>query len=1223
MENQAEIRLQIEDKIKNFKEAEDIYNFFKYLNYPEDWVMSKSYKRDKSSFSFKSEDLNKINEIYMIANIEDNLPIFLLEVDTTNKTFIRSISSIFDKEFLNFLLIFTIKYNEIIFVFPEKERIEAGKFRLKITKLIVNKDELHYTDIDILSKLYNEEEKTNWLKILEKWKKAFDVERVTELFFEDYKKIFFLIRDNLIENKISRKEAHEFTLQFLNRLMFIYFISKKKWLVHSKFISWLWDFYKKMGKYNSNEFYENWLKQIFIKAFNNHPEKVVNLPDEIIEVLANFPYLNGSLFRENELDNLNIQINDDLFQHTFHFFEKYNFTIKEDMPLDSEVAVDPQMIGFIYESLANVAEEIYDRNDMGIFYTPRVEVDFMCRRSLVEYLSKHILEIPKEDFYHFIFDFFEEKNKIGKWQNDINFWFKIEEILTELSIIDPACGSGAFLVGMLNVLVDLFKIVYKFTNRTIDDFNLKKRIIQKSIYGVDVMPWAIHAAELRLWLQLIIETEFRMEKLKEKPLLPNLNINLRIGDSLVQELGGENLNLRSEIKDSVIKNKLNYLKNEKEKYFDNSDTALFPSLDSIIKEEIRIFGEIINYKIDKLNLDISKLENSNKNAKSQKTLTGDFIINEEIIKQNNMKIEINKNEIFKLKKINDYLKIPEKKPFIWDIDFSEIFGEKNGFDIVIGNPPYVRQELISPPNKLKEEVTLQDRRDYKEKLINSVINLYNNAIKKINRQSDYYVYFYFQGLGLLNNKGTFCFITSNSWLDVVYGKELQEFLSRYVPIIAIYDNPKRSFSHADINTIIALFGAPRIIQEQKTLENYNSTVQSSLKNPAKFVMFKKQFEVVLSSQNLIEIEKIKVNVRGGKIVEMVKNIINTNDYRCFPIIQEDLLEDGWEYPENYKNSKFKTGYYRGNKWGGKYLRAPQIYYTLLEKGKDKLIELGKIGNITRGFTTGINEFFYLNEEHQMKWNIEKEFLKPIVKGPKECDSIFIDKKTLKFKAFICNKSKLELKETNALKYIKWGEKQRTKDGDLWCKVPTVSSRKKWYELPKLPNADILFNQFYNERFLFPWNKDYYLVDHAFYYIVYPKNTKILVLILNSSFNFLMVEIYGRTGLGGGALQTYAPEMKPLVTINPLELKVDPKLIDEILYKYSKNKSKSIFEELGIEINKPIRDQEPKPISVRAELDNIIFDVLGLTKEEIKEIYLSICELVKQRIDKASSLKNEK
>jgi len=643
MENQAEIRLQIEDKIKNFKEAEDIYNFFKYLNYPEDWVMSKSYKRDKSSFSFKSEDLNKINEIYMIANIEDNLPIFLLEVDTTNKTFIRSISSIFDKEFLNFLLIFTIKYNEIIFVFPEKERIEAGKFRLKITKLIVNKDELHYTDIDILSKLYNEEEKTNWLKILEKWKKAFDVERVTELFFEDYKKIFFLIRDNLIENKISRKEAHEFTLQFLNRLMFIYFISKKKWLVHSKFISWLWDFYKKMGKYNSNEFYENWLKQIFIKAFNNHPEKVVNLPDEIIEVLANFPYLNGSLFRENELDNLNIQINDDLFQHTFHFFEKYNFTIKEDMPLDSEVAVDPQMIGFIYESLANVAEEIYDRNDMGIFYTPRVEVDFMCRRSLVEYLSKHILEIPKEDFYHFIFDFFEEKNKIGKWQNDINFWFKIEEILTELSIIDPACGSGAFLVGMLNVLVDLFKIVYKFTNRTIDDFNLKKRIIQKSIYGVDVMPWAIHAAELRLWLQLIIETEFRMEKLKEKPLLPNLNINLRIGDSLVQELGGENLNLRSEIKDSVIKNKLNYLKNEKEKYFDNSDTALFPSLDSIIKEEIRIFGEIINYKIDKLNLDISKLENSNKNAKSQKTLTGDFIINEEIIKQNNMKIEINKN----------------------------------------------------------------------------------------------------------------------------------------------------------------------------------------------------------------------------------------------------------------------------------------------------------------------------------------------------------------------------------------------------------------------------------------------------------------------------------------------------------------------------------------------------------------------------------------------------
>jgi len=107
-----------------------------------------------------------------------------------------------------------------------------------------------------------------------------------------------------------------------------------------------------------------------------------------VRVISNAPYLNGGLFRENGLDGIKVLITDKMFQKILEFFESYNFTIKEDMPLESEVAVDPQMIGYVYESLANVAEEIYDRNDLGIFYTPRVEVDFMCRRSLVEYLSK-------------------------------------------------------------------------------------------------------------------------------------------------------------------------------------------------------------------------------------------------------------------------------------------------------------------------------------------------------------------------------------------------------------------------------------------------------------------------------------------------------------------------------------------------------------------------------------------------------------------------------------------------------------------------------------------------------------------------------------------------------------------------------------------------------------------------------------------------------------------
>lgn len=160
------------------------------------------------------------------------------------------------------------------------------------------------------------------------------------------------------------------------------------------------------------------------------------------------------------------------------------------------------------------------------------------------------------------------------------------------------------------------------------------------------------------------------------------------------------------------------------------------------------------------------------------------------------------------------------------------------------------------------------------------------VVKDLGKRSDYYIYFYFHGLSLLNINGTFCFITSNSWLDVEYGKGLQEFLCKYVPITAIYDNPKRSFTHADVNTIIALFGAPEA--KQRSLGDWlsgmnggNERIWPNIKSVAKFVMFKKPFEEVLSSQNLVNIENVKVKVKGEGITELVKNVVSTNDYRVF------------------------------------------------------------------------------------------------------------------------------------------------------------------------------------------------------------------------------------------------------------------------------------------------------------------------------------------------------
>lgn len=173
--------------------------------------------------------------------------------------------------------------------------------------------------------------------------------------------------------------------------MFFYFISKKRWLNNDpKFIKWYWERYrdeKRKGSAENDSFYDKWIQVLFLQAFNNQYSYPSYLPKDVDKVLADAPYLNGGLFKRNDLDDLKFFISDSLFEKVFSFFEKYNFTIREELPLDVEVAVDPQMIGYVYESLSNVAEEIYKRQDLGIFYTPTVEVDFMCRRTVVEYLS--------------------------------------------------------------------------------------------------------------------------------------------------------------------------------------------------------------------------------------------------------------------------------------------------------------------------------------------------------------------------------------------------------------------------------------------------------------------------------------------------------------------------------------------------------------------------------------------------------------------------------------------------------------------------------------------------------------------------------------------------------------------------------------------------------------------------------------------------------------------
>ena len=1207
MENDSLIRKIVYDQVLKIKDAKGVFELFRNLGYPENSILDTSSKRKKSTFEFKKEDNERINEIYSVLNVDGNLPVFLLETTTLVPSFVRSVTSTIDRQYIQYLLVFTTDYNEITLVFPDKEKVEVGKHKLKLIKLNVDKEDIrtrkdYYSVIETLTNL-RYENKATWREVWRNWKKAFSVERVTEAFFDKYKEVFFKLRGELQKQGIPNKESHEFTLQFLNRIMFIYFISKKDWLEEPKFVDWLWSKYRELGKLNSNEFYEKWLKQVFLRAFNNRANEIKGLPDEIMKVISNAPYLNGGLFRENGLDNLKVLITDKMFQKILEFFESYNFTVKEDMPLESEVAVDPQMIGYVYESLANVAEEIYDRNDLGIFYTPRVEVDFMCRRSLVEYLSKNLPELPKEKFYHLIFDPVEEREKVEEWFTKNEHWRKLEDTLNNLSVVDPACGSGAFLVGMLNVVSDIYRTIYKHTGYTsLSDFALKNRVIQYSLYGVDVMPWAIHAAELRLWLQLIVETEFKKEELRQHPLLPNLNLNLRVGDSLVQEIGGISFNLRTNNLKEHLKKKLEDLKQEKRKYFENSPTAKFKSPEEVKEEEVRLFEEIIDERVEVLTTDVQIFKHNIIMAESQKTLSGEQVIDEKKVKDNQLRIDANNDEIEKLRVVKSHLNDPEKKPFVWDIDFAEIFAEKEGFDIVIGNPPYVRQELISPPNKLKSEVKTEEKKEYKYKLIESVRERFP-ILKDIGKRSDYYMYFYFHGLSLLNNNGTLCFITSNSWLDVEYGKVLQEFLCKYVPVKAIYDNPKRSFTHADVNTIIALFGAPEAKQRgigdwfNGMTEGY-AKVWPEIRNIAQFVMFKRPFEEVLSSQNLISIENVKANVEGYRMTELVKNVVNTSDYRVFPIIQEDLLEDGWVYPDAYKNGRFRVGGYEGNKWGGKYLRAPDIFYTILEKGN--FVPLNRIGQLRRGYIPQPFGLYLLQKNDIENRNLEKNYFLPVFSSPKEFNKIVLTESNRYVLVFD------NLREIENTKVYDWFK----------SKMKELGIKEINYGLGQRQNSQIIIVRTPSDRHIVFLNKGLSVVDHVEF--ITKADPKPICALLNSTIYILFREIYGRTSLGLGTLKFEVMDAKTLPFI---DAEFDNEKLIEILNYLSKREILSVFEEVGIDQSKPIRGQKPNPLPDRAELDNIIFDELGLTQDERKEVYWSVCELVKQRIDKARSLRD--
>ncbi len=365
------------------------------------------------------------------------------------------------------------------------------------------------------------------LEIQKQHDEAFDVEVVTQKFFSEYRQVFERV-EKLIQGINISEQKRLYTQKLFNRLMFIGFIQKKGWLQYNgqtDYLSALWKAYCKEQTKQSN-FYRDRLSHLFFSGLNN--SSGVNIIDInnggfLKDLIGTVPFLNGGLFeRDDEDKESQIIIPDECIDSILHeLFQKFAFTVTESTPLDVEVAVDPEMLGKVFEEL------VTGRHESGSYYTPKPIVSFMCRESIKGYLKTQVTEESKEAIALFV----DEQNS-----SELSNSQDVLEALKKVRTCDIACGSGAYLLGMLHELLDLRQRLESpltpLEKGGIEESNTvyqhKLEIIQNNLYGVDVDVFAVNIARLRLWLSLAVDYEGD----KPKP-LPNLKYKIEIGDSLI------------------------------------------------------------------------------------------------------------------------------------------------------------------------------------------------------------------------------------------------------------------------------------------------------------------------------------------------------------------------------------------------------------------------------------------------------------------------------------------------------------------------------------------------------------------------------------------------------------------------------------------------------------------------------------------------------------------
>ena len=687
----------------------------------------------------------------------------------------------------------------------------------------------------------------------ENFKTAFSVEALSDEFFNRYReqyadfiqyitgkrfikvggkweeKVLGLPNDSLMQAfEFNEKKIRDYIKKMMGRLTFLHFLQRKGCLCGD--LNYLQNLFVR-SQYQ-DDYLDSVLEPLFFGILNTKPEgrkqifEQYNWDMALLKEWESIPYLNGGLFERDKEDEPESKFPADYFKRLFQFFSEYNFTIDENDPNDAEVGVDPEMLGKIFENL------LEDNKDKGAFYTPKEIVRYMCQESLIAYLETNT-SIAKEKIRQFVLVPDEKVEEIPE-----NKRSKLLEALKDVKICDPAIGSGAFPMGLLNELLNCREAL---EHLDVPRSEIKKSIIQNNIYGVDIEKGAVDIARLRFWLSIVVDEE------KASP-LPNLDYKIMQGNSLIESYKGLDLS------------KLTY---EKEGKKDRGEVELFDDEKKLMQKRLSIW----------LSKYYSCSDHDEKERIKQEIFETIYLQLKQLLYSDAILSE--------LKNINF---AENNQFFLWHTWFSDVFNRpnyKSGFDIVIGNPPYV---VVADADK--------------ERLFNKY---------KTKNCLELYAYFFEHSINILHHNGVLSFITGSLYTKGIKFEPLRSFLENNSQLITYRNEGDEVFKNVSMPTSTILLSKSNI---------RNWSFDELLGNSNNILAKMNVSSIPLSSISIMqrgfEVGRDRVSKVEGKYRFLTGTNVEKYFYKTISFVNQDVVNEFQKDAIFYKGERLlirETGSY--------------------------------------------------------------------------------------------------------------------------------------------------------------------------------------------------------------------------------------------------------------------------------------------------------------------------